>query len=361
MNVSEKTFRTILLSRPQAPKAATKAKYGEAIQACDNERYIEYNVSQIARMFHLDPSSLGKQLRVHYPEIVERRERERMRLGLSDNLQRGARRQSKKQYAEAVEHLRTSDDTIMETAQMYGLSYSGLREHVLYYHKEIVVKRYVKRKKAVADKKPGVLTGNGSRHEPSQRQVERYREAIHLYRTTAMTQKEIVEATGVSMSGLRNYLRIWHPELIIERRGVKCKQGDGIKISDTKHYLKSTAVKYADAIKRLKESGLPLAAVAREFGLNPETFRMYLHEHEPELAAGLGMTTLPNGKRVAARNIAKYSEAIRLYESTTEPLNAIARRLGLVYNSLLGFIHRNYPESIEKHNSLLAKGAISAK
>ncbi len=158
MSVTEKTSRTARLRRPQAPKAATRAKYGEAIRACDNVDYIEYNVSQIARMFHLNPSSLCKQLRVHYPEIVERREQVRIRLGLNDNLPRGARRQSQSQYAEAVEHLRNSDDTIMETALLYGLSYSGLREHVLYYHKDIVVKRYVKRKNAVAEKKPGVLS-----------------------------------------------------------------------------------------------------------------------------------------------------------------------------------------------------------
>ncbi len=214
--------------KPQAPKAATKAKYGDAICACNDMKYIEYNVSQIARMFHLDPSSLGKQLRLHYPEILQQREMVRVRLGINDNLHRGVKRQCRERYAEAVEHLRNSDDTIMQTAHIYGLSYSGLREHLLFYHKDIVAKRYRKRKKAVSTKKPGVMTGNGSRHEPTQRQVEKYHEAIHLYRTTAMTQKEIVEATGVSPNGLRNYLRIWHPELIIERRGVKCNRGDNI-------------------------------------------------------------------------------------------------------------------------------------
>jgi len=341
--------------KPQAPTAATKAKYGNAVRACNDIKYIEYNVSQIARMFHLDPSSLGKQLRLHYPEILQQRELVRLRLGLNDNLHRGAKRQCQKRYAEAVKHLRTSDDTIMQTALMYGLSYSGLREHILYYHKDIVAKRYDKRKKAILSKKPGVMTGNGTRHEPTQRQVEKYREAIHLYRTTAMTQKEIVAATGVSLNGLRNYLRIWHPELIIEHRGVKCNRGDDIKISDTKHYLKSTAAKYASAIKRLKTTELPTATVAKEFGLNPETFRAYLHEHEPELAAKLGRTRLPNGKRVSARNIEKYSEAIRLYETTSESLSAIARRLGLVYNSLFSFIRRNYPESIKKHNCQVEK------
>lgn len=341
------------LRKSRGQTAASSLKYGDAIRACDDMTYIEYNVSQIARIFHLDPSALGRQLRVHFPEILERREKERHRLGVNDNLHRGVKRWCREQYAEAVEHLRTTNDTIQQTARLYKLSYSGLREHMLYYHKDIVGKRFAKRKKAKSVKKRGALTGNGTRHEPSPRQVEKYKEAIYLYKVTAMTQKEIVAATGVPLNGLRNYLRIWHPELILEHRGVMCDSCDNIKISETKSYLKSTAAKYAGAIKKLKTTGQSTAEVAREFGLNPETFRMYLHEHEPELAACLGMTLLPNGKRVSARSMEKYAGAIRLYETTEESLRSIARRLGLVYNSISGFIRRNCPESIERHNRIV--------
>ena len=45
----------------------------------------------------------------------------------------------------------------------------------------------------------------------------------------------------------------------------------------------------------------------------------------------------------------KYAEALRLYETTDEELKSIARRLGLNYNSLSGFIRRNFPELIERH------------
>jgi len=337
---------------PRGQSAVTRAKYGDAIRACDDMAYIEYNVSQIARMFHLDPSSLGQQLRVHFPDIIERREKERLRLGVNDNLHRGAKRQSMEQYAEAVEHLRITDDTIQQTARLYSLSYSGLREHLLYYHKDIVDNRSERRKKAKSTKIRGALTGSGTRHEPSPEQTEKYREAIRLYRTTAMTQKEIAAATGVPLNGLQNYLRIWRPELILEHRGVKCGKDDNIRISDTKPYLKSTAFKYADAIRRLKATKQSIAEVAREFSLNPDTFRLYLHEHEPELTASRGMTRLTNGKRISARCINKYSEAVRLYKTTEEPLHSIANRLGLVYNSLFSFIRRNYPETITKHNRL---------
>lgn len=85
-----------------------------------------------------------------------------------------------------------------------------------------------------------------------------------------------------------------------------------IPLSATKRYLRFTAQKYAPAIKRLKEGGLSTAAVAAEFGLNPETFRKYLHEHEPELSATLGMTRLENGRTALRRSTEKYAEAVRL-------------------------------------------------
>lgn len=65
------------LRKPSGQTAAARAKYKDAIQACDDTAYIEFNVSQIARLFGLSPSALANQLRNHYPEILERREKER--------------------------------------------------------------------------------------------------------------------------------------------------------------------------------------------------------------------------------------------------------------------------------------------
>lgn len=344
------------LRKRSGQTAASRAKYGEAIRACDDIAYIEYNVSQIAYMFHLDPSGLGSQLRNHYPEIIERRERERHRLGMNDNQHRGVKPWCKEQYAEAVEHLRTTDDTIRRTADLYGLSYSGLREHLLFYHKDLVRKRADKRERAKSGAKVrDALTGNGSRHEPKAGQTEKYREALRLYRDTALTHRQIAEATGITVTGLRNHLRIWNRRLIVEHRGYECREGEAVDLSSTKQYLKSTAAKYAGAIACLKETGRPTAEVAREFGLHPETFREYVREHEPELAARLGMTRLADGRQVLARSMEKYGEAVRLYETTTEPLRSIADRLGLQYNSVGGFVRRSRPDAIEAHNRLVER------
>lgn len=353
IDVSRENAESARLRHTRGQTPAAHLKYRDAVAACDDIRYIEYNVSQIARLFGLDPTALGNQLRNHYPEIMERREKERRRLGINDNLHRGAKAWCTEQYADAVEHLRTSDDTIRQTAELFNISYSGLREHILYYHKELVSGRLEKRENARGSRKRGALSGNGRRHEPEPESTEKYGKAVRMYQTTAKTLEEICEETGVSLSGFRHHLRTWNMELVTEHRDVdgRTAEGDG-----TKRYLKSTAAKYAAAIARLKEGGISTAGAAREFGLHPEVFREYLHEHEPELAAGLGMTALENGKPVLARSAQKYADAIRLYRTTPEPLKSIARRLGLAYSSLSAFIRRNCPDVLDEHNRLLNHG-----
>lgn len=323
---------------------AAHAKYEDAVLACDAAEYIELNISQIARMFGLSPTGLGNQLRAHYPEILDRRERTRRRLGVADNQQRGVRPWCREQYAGAVELLRTTDCTIEEAADRCGVSYSGLHEHLLFYHKDVVRQRSDKRERGKMQKIRGVVMGNGNRHEPSSASIAKYREAVHLYETTALTLRQIVEKTGVSLGGLRNHLRNWHRELIFARRGAEYEEG--ASLSDTKRYKKATAAKYAAAIERLRTGDLPTARVAAEFGLNPEIFRMYLREHEPELHARWGMVKTATGKTVLQRSQRKYAEAIRLYRTTSESLKAIACRLDLNYNSLGGYIRRNHPELI---------------
>lgn len=357
MKLTSEEARRTLLRNPRGQSEATRKKYKDAIAACDSEEYLAYNVSQIAYRFKLNPSGLGHQLRKYYPEILERRENERRRRGLNDNVHRGAKAWCREQYAEAVAHLHSTDDTIRDTARIFNLSYPGLREHLLFYHKELVEKRSVRRKNAKGSKIRGSLTGNGTRHMPSAQQDKTYEETARLYRDTAMTQKEIAEATGVKLSGLGNYLRMWRRDLIFERRGINVGNPENLKISETKRYQKSAAAKYAAAIERLKATRGRTAGVAREFGLNPDVFREYIREHEPQLAAELGMIRTSEGKLISAQSMEKYAEAIDIYETSTETLKSIAGRLGLKYNSIGGFIRRNRPDAIERHNLLVKKEA----
>ena len=140
----------IKMNQRRGQRPETHAKYKEAIAACDSMDYIEYNVSEIAREFGLTGTNLGRQLRTHYPEVLEFRERARQRLGLDDGLPRGTRPWCKEQYAEAVELLQADRYiTVQEAAELCNVSYSGLEQHLIFYHKELVENRIKIRKRCV--------------------------------------------------------------------------------------------------------------------------------------------------------------------------------------------------------------------
>lgn len=331
--------------------AASRSKYGAAIEACGAAAYVGYNVSQIARLFKLSPSGLINQLRAHYPDVLERRERERSRLGLSDNQQRGVRPCCREQYARAVELLRTTDMTLREASESCGVSFTGLRQHVCFYHKDLQRSRSERRESAKSQKRKGSVTGSGRRHEPTAESRERYREAVRLYRETSLTVKEISGSLGLNAYSFTSYLQRWHREDIFARRGAEYHEG--ARLCESKPYRKSAASKYAAAIVRLRsEDARPTTELAAEFGLHPECFRQYLKEHEPALYARQGMMRAANGRVVSRRCLEKYAVALRDYASGGEELKSIARRLGLNYVSLGGFIRRNCSETIGRRKQL---------
>ena len=351
--------RHIKLQQLRGQLPATHAKYKAAIEACDKMDFIEFNVSQIARMFGLDGSGLGRQLRTHYPEILEFREKERARLGINDNLPRGTRPFCKEQYAEAVKLLNSNSYiTLQEVADSCGVSYTGLEQHLLFYHKELVKKRIGIREKALGQQLKGKITGRGTVHSPSPKAVEKYAEAVHLYRTTPMSIAQIAKKTQVSTKGLYGFLQTWHQDLICQRNEIPYEEGKPVDWSKVRKYNPATKAKYAEAIARLRESELPTTTVAAEFGLHPECFRAYLKEHEPELYARKGMVKTDNGGTALGRSMEKYDEAIRLYGTTTESLKSLAGRFGVNACSLRQFIERHFPELIEQRQELLHAEAI---
>lgn len=346
--------RHIRMGQLRGQRPATRAKYKEAIEACDSMDYIEFNVSQIAREFGLDGTNLGRQLRTHYPGLIERREEVRERLGISDNLPRGTRRFCNEQYAGAVELLRSNRYiTVREAAGRCNVSCSGLEQHLLFYHKELVGKRIGIREQAVGQRRKGKITGRGTLHAPKPETVALYAEALRLYRTTSMSARRIAMETNVPLKGFYDYLQTWHMDLVCQRKGIPCGEARSADRSKVRKYNPATKAKYAEAIRRLKESGLPTAKVAAEYGLHPECFRQYLKEHEPELYAGRGMARSESGRMVSRRSMEKYAEAVRLYGTTAESLKSIARRFGLNDCALGQFIHRHFPELAEQHRTLL--------
>ena len=200
-------YKNVKLRGKKGQTTEAHYKYKDAIAACDSMEYIEYNISQIARIFDVGCSSLATQLRRHYPEIVPRREQERRRMGITINLQYGVRKWSKEGYANAVEMLQSSDKTIEEVAEACNVSYTGLREHILAYYPQITKSREEKRTQATGQKVRGMRNGNWIIYEPGQNSIEKYEKAIELYRSTSKDVKEIVRIVGVNIGGFRHHLR----------------------------------------------------------------------------------------------------------------------------------------------------------
>lgn len=341
----------VKLGSKRGQRHSTREKYRKAVEACGSMDYIRLSVSAIAREFDLNESGLGNQLRMYHPEVLEWRERVKAQIGIVDNCRRGVKKETVEQYASAVEMYRTSCKTIPEVARACNVSPSGLTEHLRFYHRRLLVKKEAEREQAKKRRKKGLMSGNGRTRGPLPETVEKYSEALKLYRNTDLDVKEIARRTGVALSGFRFYLREWHRDLMLERRGGNSNHDeDWIDLNQRKRYSKAVANKYAEAIAKLKAGGHITASVASEYGFNPEVFRDYLHKHEPELARSLGMTRNRYGRLVSQKSEEKYGEAIRLYESTDESLKSIAERLELVYISLGNYVRRNYPELIALHN-----------
>lgn len=346
-------------SKGQTPMS--RKKYQAAIEACDSEKYINLNISQIARLFNLDGTALANQIKSHYPEIIERREKERRRRGIADNFHRGPRTFSVESYSDALKLLESTDMTIEEVADVCNVSFTGLKQHLLLYHKKLVSLRQDKRLKGKLLPKVGKLAGNGTIRKANPQDCEKYSEAVELYRTTTLTMKEICESTGINLRAFRNHMHSWHKNLLFERRGatLPADVSDRLKLTGVKRYSPAVSKKYASAIDALRKGEKSVEEIAREYGFTPEVFRAYLKEHHYDLWEKMGMTELSNGKKVLRRSSEKYAEAIELYRTTTESLKSIAQRLKITYNSIGGFIRRNMPEIIEEHNRLLSSQTTS--
>lgn len=356
LNVDEGKAHEIKLLRAGKQSAQAHEKYKDAVAACDSMSYIELNVSQVARKFGVGGTPLANFMRVHYPEILKRREEVRRQLGINDNVWHGVRRESVNQYADAVELYSTTHMTVSEIAERCGVSESGLTQHLRFYHKDVLAGKRKARSEATGGKKEyGQLLGNGRKYEPSSVTEKKYADALSLYKATSLTMKEIVKRTGVLAEGFRWYLHKWHKDLVLERIGVSVEVDEHTDLRRARRGMKTTAAKYQAAIESLRQCPRQLSKVAVEFGFNPEVFREYIHRHEPELAKEHGMKQLANGKSVLRSSDERYAEAIHLYATTCQGLRTIANHLGLVYKSLYGFMRRNYPDVVARHKELVER------
>lgn len=313
----------IKIKSPRGQSRTTHLKYKEAVEASGDIAYVEFNISQIARFFGVNPTGLSSQLRVHYPDVIPAREALRKRLGIADGLHRGAKPSSKSAYEEAVPVYKNTDLTIQEVADKFGISRSGFGQYMRFFHHDTIAAKARRRRESQRvyhKRQTGKLSGNGQLYGPKQATDELYARAMSLYREGRKTIKEVIKETGIPPVGFRHYLDQWRRE---ERHGRK----EG---------------KYREAIASLRKNPRAVTEVAKEFDLHPDVFREYLKNHAPDLAEGQAMVRLENGKLVKKTAWDKYRPAIEEYRKEGGSLRSIAQKHGLIYNSLQSFFKRTF-------------------
>lgn len=290
--------------KPDGGTFVASNKYEKAVHACESTDYIDLNISQIARKFGVDGAGLLNFMHIHFPKILAWREKVRTMIGLNDNKPRGLRKVCAEQYAKAVEMYKTTNMTVKAVAEYCNVSEGGLFQHLRFYHKDLLKwkKKLRQQAKSTHKKKKGELLGNGRTNEPLTATVEKYAEALEMYRNTALTMKEIVNKTGVSAGGFRSYLHKWYKALVLERSGIVAPEDAELNITRSRQRMKTVAVKYAPAIESLNKSPRPVSQAAIEFGHHPEVFRNYIRKHEPELVKLLGLKPLQNKKKLTTDN-----------------------------------------------------------
>lgn len=313
--------RPVKIKSPRGQSRATHLKYKEAIEASGDIAYVEYNISEIARLFGVNPTGLSSQLRVHYPHILPAREALRKRLGIADGRHRGAKPASKSAYENAVPLYKDTDLTIQEVADSLGISRSGFGQYMRFYHHEAIeakARRRREAKRVYHQRETGNLSGNGQKYGPKKETEIQYESALRLYREGHKNLKEVIRETGVSSAGFKHYLDQWQREARRSRKEVK----------------------YGDAIASLRENPRPVAQVASEYSLKADVFREYLKKHVPDLAQEQGMVRLDNGRLVKKTVWDKYHPAVDEYRKEGGSLRAIALKHGLKYISLFSFVKR---------------------
>ncbi len=261
------------VKQPKGQSLRTRLKYREAIEACADPAYIEYNVSQVARLFDLDGPALASQLRVHYPDVIPARERLRHRLGIADNIHRGPRPVSIETYRDAVRMYLDTDLTIPEVAERCKVPAGGLSQFMRFYHPDVIDAK-AKRREALRRKPevPDISAPRTPRYLDSTR--EKYSEAISSLKHNPRPVTEAAAEFGLNADVFREYLKTHEPELVAAQGMVRLSGGKLVK--------RSSYEKYRPAIEEYANSPESLRSIAERHGIVYNSLMGFVSRNCPE-------------------------------------------------------------------------------
>ncbi|MBQ6198845.1 MAG: hypothetical protein IJQ61_01070 [Bacteroidales bacterium] len=336
----------------QSPE--TEQKYREAVQACMSILNLPLNVADIARMYNLDPQCLRGQLKRHYPDVIPKRNELRAKLGYVVFDQSRLHQSSMEKYVPAVKMLKETDLTVKEVAERCGVTYLGLQQHLIYYHKEVAELRLGKRMQALSG---SVAVGgkdcNNRPVGPSATMQARYAPAIRMAQETDLPLTEIARRCGVEPRGLQGYFQKWHRDLMEERQRkreealLQRKEAARPKVSRAE----IVSVQYAPTVDMIR-NGMSLSEAAVAVNTSPGNLRSWLKSHYPEVLdiSCNGMIKTPEGVKMKRATYEQYKVIAQyMAEHPLERSKDVAKRFGVPDSSLHKVLSRSFPDIWEKH------------
>ena len=332
----------------------TEAKYRDAIAACGNILYLNQTIADIARMYGLEQNCLSNQLKRHYPEIIPIRRELRVMKGYEKAGRYGLKESTQKNYAKAVEMLKDPSITVLRAAEKCGVSYSGLQQHLLFYHKDIADARMMTRCDALL--KPlavGDFTATGGIRVPRPGAVALYSPAVEMYKNTKLSIVEIARRCGISEHNFRAYIQRWHGDLMEQRRARVQKELEGKKKRAKINVSRSALAreKYLPSVELVK-SGYSVTDAAKKLNVNVDNLRSWLKFNFPELVetAQIGMMRLPSGKMALRKTFYKYKPIAQYIKVHPEkPTKVVAEKWNVPISSLDKRMRSLFPEIWELH------------
>ncbi len=175
------------------------------------------------------------------------------------------------------------------------------------------------------------------RKSPIVGEEELYAEGMEMLRTMEVSVLEVSRRLGYDAK-FRTFLRTYHPELLVRKKGKSPNQRHG-----------KSEVKYAKALSMIakinKLPNNPIKVVAEECGLNYHSLRLYIYQHHREFIDGDTARNLPAARPDVA---ARYAKAIAILASLPKkpenPILYVAEKLGMKFHALRKYVYTYHPE-----------------
>lgn len=334
-------------------RSETIDRYRDAIRDCADIRLLHRTVTQIARDHGHQPEAFRRILKRHFMEMLQERERIRHQTGISKQPPRGLAEATRRKYEPALRLLRRRDITVREAAEQTDVDNTSLQQHILFYHKDLAQKRFLRRTQALGKpRQQGRITANGSIARPRGTTQEYYAEAVAMLAAhPELTVREVACRTGVNASNLSCYTCRWHRDIVRQRQEWRRHQ-TALRQQESRgpNRFERTARKYAAALQ-LVEQGLSFAEAAAQTNVNRDRLGRWTRQHRPELFERERegrVVTMPDGTRILRSSFVRYQEAAREYCQTEEPLKHIAQRHGFSPNAFYSYLKMVHPDAVTK-------------